>query len=113
MGNIQVKVCDKASIDNAFNCANKSLKRAGRCKGNLKLNFYKKSPEKWNGDRDSICASGYEAWACGSGGCACRPTENCGKLKVLPMIIFTIIAIIVIYVSIMSYAAAKGDIELY
>lgn len=112
MGNIQVKVCDKASRDNAFNCASKYA-RSGFCKGTNEETFDKESPEKWNGNTDFICADGYEAWACDSGGCSCKPTENCGKLRVLPMIIFMIIVIIVIYVSVMSYAAAKGDIELY
>lgn len=119
MGNIQVKVCEPPTPENGYNCASVDRTQVlgnGYCigKNTLKSNikWSLKSPSEWNGDTGFICASGFEAQYCGSGGCSCKATENCGKLAIIPMIIFFIIAIIVIYISIMSYAAAKGDIGL-
>ena len=110
MGNIQVKVCKEPSLDNGFNCADKSNYIAGYCKGKSEKKFKSKSPSEWNGDKGFICASGYEAHACGIGGCACKQQKNCGKLAILPMIIFLLIAIVVIYISIMARASARGDL---
>lgn len=104
MGNIQVKVCKPASAENAFNCANPNLLRQGFCKGlrnDVKF-FSKDNYGDWNGDTSFICASGFKAANCNSGGCMCVPTENCGKLRIIPLIIITIIVLFCLFISIYS-----------